>query len=333
VVATARRTTLSVTRRQDHWCGQFIAMASPCQFLSKASRSTAQMQLEAVAAEAWRIEAKYSRYVGGNVVDRINSAGGALVEVDEETADLLDFAATVHKLSDGRFDITSGVLREVWSFDGSDRIPRPEQVSRVLQRVGWCKAVWKRPMLTLAPGMQIDFGGIGKEYAVDRAAALAGARSGAPCLVNFGGDIAAVGAAPDDAPWRAGIEGPGSGILLRSNASIPGRVGSGILLRSNASIPGRVDADAAEPFKRIQLKRGGLATSGDARRFVLKDGVRYGHLLNPVTGWPVVDAPRSITVAADTCTQAGTLSSTAMLMGADAERFLEQQSVRYWCIR
>ena len=317
MVATARRTTLSVTRRQDHWCGQFIAMASPCQFLSKASRSTAQMQLEAVAAEAWRIEAKYSRYVGGNVVDRINSAGGALVEVDEETADLLDFAATVHKLSDGRFDITSGVLREVWSFDGSDRIPRPEQVSRVLQRVGWCKAVWKRPMLTLAPGMQIDFGGIGKEYAVDRAAALAGARSGAPCLVNFGGDIAAVGAAPDDAPWRAGIEGPGSGILLRSNASIPGRVSAG----------------AAEPFKRIRLKRGGLATSGDARRFLLKDGVRYSHLLNPLTGWPVVDAPRSVTVAADTCTQAGMLSTFAMLMGADAERFLQQQSVRFWCIR
>jgi len=317
VPAAARQTTLSVRRQQDHWYGEFIAMASPCQFLSKASRSTAQMQLEAAAAEAWRIEGKYSRYLGGNIVDRINSADGALVELDEETANLLDFAATLHKLSDGRFDITSGALREVWSFDGSDRVPRAEQVSRVLQRVGWHKAVWRRPMLTLAAGMQIDFGGIGKEYAVDRAAALAAAQSEAPCLINFGGDIAAVGAVPGDAPWRVGIESLGSGILLRSNASIPGRVSAG----------------AAEPFKRIQLQRGGLATSGDARRFLLKDGVRYSHLLNPLTGWPVVDAPRSVTVAADTCTQAGMLSTFAMLMGADAERFLQQQTVRFWCIR
>jgi thiamine biosynthesis lipoprotein len=214
------------------------------------------MQLEAVAAEAWRIESKYSRYLGGNIVDRINSANGALVEVDEETANLLDFAATLHKLSDGRFDITSGVLREVWRFDGSDRVPRGEQVSLLLQRVGWHKAVWRRPMLTLAPGMQIDFGGIGKEYAVDRADALAAAQSEAPCLINFGGDIAAVGAVSGDAPWRVGIES--------------------------------LSAGAGEPFKRIQLQRGGLATSGDARRFLLKNGIHYSHLLNPLTGWPVM---------------------------------------------
>jgi thiamine biosynthesis lipoprotein len=276
-------------------------MASPCQVLSKADRATAQMQLELAATEAWRVEAKYSRYLDGNIVHRINSADGAAVETDEETANLIDFAATLYELSDRRFDITSGVLREVWRFDGSDRVPRRAEVSRVLQRVGWHQAVWRRPVLTLAPGMQIDFGGIGKEYAVDRAAALVAAQSGAPCLINFGGDIAAVGAAADDEPWRVGIES--------------------------------LSAGAATPFKRIELHRGGLATSGDARRFLLKDGVRYGHVLNPLTGWPVVNAPRSVTVAADTCTQAGMLSTFAMLMGESAEIFLQQQSVRFWCIR
>lgn len=256
------------------------------------------MQLEAAAAEAWRVEAKFSRYLSGNIVDRINSANGAPIEVDDETANLLDFAATLHQLSDGLFDITSGVLREVWTFDGSDCVPRKEQIDRVLQRVGWHKVVWERPMLTLEPGMQVDFGGIGKEYAVDRAAA---AQSEAPCLINFGGDIAAVGAVSDDMPWRVGIESLGPG--------------------------------AAEPFKRIQFQRGGLATSGDARRFLRKDGVRYSHLLNPRTGWPVVNAPRSVTVAADTCTEAGMLSTFAMLRGAEAEGFLQQQSVRFWCIR
>ncbi|MEX2124999.1 MAG: FAD:protein FMN transferase [Woeseia sp.] len=275
-------------------------MASPCQILSKSDRATARKQLEQAAAEAGRVEAKYSRYRRGNIVDRINSANGSPVLLDEETANLIDFAATLHRLSDGRFDITSGVLREVWIFDGSDRVPEEGQVRAVLERVGWPKAVWESPVLTLAPGMQIDFGGIGKEYAVDRAAALAASLSDAPCLVNFGGDIAAVGAV-SGGPWRVGIEALGAG--------------------------------SGEAFKRIRLQQGGLATSGDARRFLLKNGVRYSHLLNPQTGWPVVDAPRSVTVAAHTCTQAGMLSTLAMLMGADAEEFLERQGVRSWCIR
>jgi thiamine biosynthesis lipoprotein len=142
---------------------------------------------------------------------------------------------------------------------------------------------------------------MGKEYAVDRAASLAASRSEASCLINFGGDLAAVGGAADDLPWRVGIES--------------------------------VEAGVSEPSRRIQFRRGGLATSGDARRFLLKDGVRYSHILDPLTGWPVANAPRSVTVAADTCTQAGMLCTFAMLMGADAERFLEEQSVQFWCMR
>jgi thiamine biosynthesis lipoprotein len=276
-------------------------MGSPCLVLSRADRASAQRQLEIAAAEAWRIEAKFSRYRAGNIVHRINSADGAAVETDEETANLIDFSAALYEMSEHRFDITSGVLREVWRFDGSNRVPRQDQVRRVLERVGWRRVVWKRPLLILQPGMEIDLGGIGKEYAVDRAGALVAAECGAPCLINFGGDIVAVGTNPDDTAWRVGIESPGGT--------------SGV------------------PCKRIELQRGGLATSGDARRFLLKNGVRYGHLLNPLTGWPVVDAPRSVTVAADTCTQAGTLSTLSMLMGRDAELFLERQSQRFWCIR
>ncbi len=258
------------------------------------------MQVGAVAAEAWRIESSFSRYDSDNIVHRINTAGGAAIDVDTETANLIDFAAALHSLSDGRFDITSGVLREVWTFDGSDRVPSEHQVKIVLARVGWHKVLWKRPTLTLLPGMQIDFGGIGKEYAVDRAAAIAASFSAAPCLINFGGDMAAVSADPESMPWRVGIE---------------------------SLTPG-----AGQPFKRIDLQRGGLATSGDARRFLLKNDTRYSHLLNPLTGWPVVNAPRSVTVAADTCTEAGMLATLAMLMGSGAEPFLQQQAIRSWCI-
>lgn len=301
MVGLAESVTLTVGRERDYWHGRFRAMASPCEMLSRAEGLIAQRQLEAVAGEAWRIERKYSRYLAGNTVDRINSAAGDTIEVDEETADLLDFAATLYELSDGLFDVTSGALREVWCFDGSDRVPGEASVAKVLERVGWHRVSWRRPRLRMAPGMQIDFGGVAKEYAVDRAAALATELDGAPCLVNFGGDLSAPGDAAEPAPWLVGIES--------------------------------FSPAAAVPFRRIRLARGGLATSGDARRYLLKDGERLSHILDPRTGWPVESAPRSVTVAADTCTAAGMLSTLAMLKGAAAERFLQGEKVRYWCIR
>ena len=80
----------------------------------------------------------------------------------------------------------------------------------------------------------------------------------------------------------------------------------------------------------LELERGALATSGDSRRFLMKDGVRYGHILDPRTGWPVPDSPRSVTVALSSCTEAGLLSTLALLHGARAKEFLEEQNVRYW---
>jgi thiamine biosynthesis lipoprotein len=80
----------------------------------------------------------------------------------------------------------------------------------------------------------------------------------------------------------------------------------------------------------LDLEYGALATSGDSHRFLLKDGVRFSHVLDPRTGWPVTDAPRSVTVAASSCTEAGLLSTLAMLKGAQAQRFLEESAVRYW---
>lgn len=83
----------------------------------------------------------------------------------------------------------------------------------------------------------------------------------------------------------------------------------------------------------LDIRAGTLATSGDSRRFVLKDSVRYGHILDPRSGWPAEGAPRSITVAADTCTQAGMLSTLAMLEDCNAEAFRDSEGVQYWCQR
>jgi len=275
-------------------------MGSPCELICEVrSRTDAEALTRIVAAEAWRIEDKFSRYLEDNVVHRINTAAGTAVEVDEETAGLIDFAQTLYELSDRRFDITSGVLRAVWKFDGSGNLPGAADVAAVLEYVGWHRVAWERPVLTMPAGMEIDLGGIGKEYATDRAAGILRQAGAPPCLVNFGGDLAVTCAPTTRDTWRVAIEGeqPDSGDTV------------------------------------INLKRGALATSGDARRFLMKNGVRYSHILDPTTGWPVPDAPRSVTIAADTCTQAGMISTMAMLAGARAERFLEGEAVKSWCRR
>jgi len=289
-------------REKDHWAGRFQAMASPCELLIDVSaRSKAQLVLDAVSECAWRIEDKFSRYRDDNVIHAINTAPNEPVDVDPETAKLLDFADQLFHLSEGSFDITSGVLRKAWSFDGSDQIPSKRQVATVMEHVGWHHVEWNSPTLRMRHDMQVDLGGIGKEYAVDLAAGLAQQLVDASCVVNFGGDLMATRPRTDGQPWRIGIE------------PVQGQPGT--------------------YSRQINLLQGGIATSGDARRFLFKDGKRYSHILDARTGWPVADAPHSITVAADTCTQAGMLATLAMLRGADAEEFIQQQDTVHWIQR
>ncbi len=291
-----------VTIRQTptHWLGEFTAMASPCQLLlDGGDRRMAEMLTTVVATEALRIEQKFSRYRDDNIVHRINNAAGALVKVDTETALLLDFATTCYQLSDGMFDITSGKLRQVWQFDGSNRIPDDRAVKSVLVDVGWTKAVWRTPQLRLKPGMEIDLGGIGKEYAVDRCHDLLRCKTEFPFLLNFGGDLRVSGVRQNGEPWHVGVENPD----MQQLASTA-----------------------------IRLYRGAVATSGDSRRYLINQGKRYSHILNPKTGWPVNNAPRSVTVAAPTATEAGMLATFASLKGEDAESFLEAQQAQYWIL-
>lgn len=277
-------------------------MASPCETLVDSDDGfLANHLLQLAAGEAWRIEQKFSRYRQDNIVHAINHSGGERIRVDDETADLLDFAEQCFELSDGLFDVTSGVLRQAWRFDGSDRLPSAAQVQALLPRVGWHRLRWRRPYLSLPARMEIDFGGIGKEYAVDRVLSLLCKETSVSVLVNLGGDLRASAPRKGTLPWIVGVSG-----VVGPGAPLP-------------------------PV--LEVRSGALATSGDAYRFLLKDGKRYGHILDPRTGWPVCNAPRSVTVAAQTCTEAGMLSTFALLQGSRAERFLKRQGVRYWCIR
>lgn len=275
-------------------------MGSPCEVLTgSSSESIARDLCELVAGEVWRIEAKFSRYLDGNIIHQINSADGTPVHLDAETVQLIEFTNTLHELSDGLFDITSGVLRQIWQFDGSDAVPSQEAIAKLLPKIGWERATWQDPSLQLQPGMEIDLGGIGKEYAVDRCVSLIRQSSSTPCLVNLGGDLAVTGPPANRSTWIVGVE----------------------------AFRGSDDEIV------LELQQGAIATSGDSRRFLAKDGIRYSHVLNPKTGWSVDGAAASITVVADTCVQAGMLSTLAMLCGRGAEEFLDKQAERSWCRR
>lgn len=287
-------------------CVRFSAMASPCEIWIDGGTPADWPKLARLACdEALRIEHKWSRYRTDNLVHRINTAEGAPIAVDAETARMIDFGELLYRSSDGRFDLTAGVLRRAWRFTGAPTLPDPGVVRDLLQYVGWWRVSWSAHRLQMQPGMEIDFGGIGKEYAVDHVLAMLSRQTDAALLVNFGGDLAANAPRRDGTPWRVGIE---TAHAERSGTPM-----------------------TATPL--IRLHRGGVATSGDARRHVLHDGVRYGHVLDARSGWPVPNAPHSVTVAGDTCVAAGSLATLALLSGAEAEHFLEGQATDFHVLR
>jgi len=282
----------------------FRAMGSPCELqIWGLSRDALRPHARACLDEILRLERKYSRYREDSLASRINRSAGDPrgIEVDDETAALLDFAQTAHRESGGRFDPTSGVLRRVWRFD-SGRLPDPEALKATRALVGWTKLRWERPRLILPKAaMELDFGGFVKEYAADRAAALCRSRGLASGMVDLGGDLAVVGPHPDGRPWSVGIRHPRQ--------------------------PDRAIA-------RIPLAAGGLATSGDYERFMIVDGVRYSHLLDPRTGESFRDGPACVSVVASCCLIAGVTSTIAMLHPEPQSRdFLEEIGLPHLLVR
>ena len=290
-------------------CIEFSAMASPCSVQMDGQDEHAMRQAaRAAVAEVQRIEKKYSRYLNGSVISRINAAAGVqFVAVDEETRGLLDFALSLWTLSDGLFDCTSGVLRHAWDFK-TGQLPAPKKLKTMLALVGWEKVARDADRVQLRqPGMELDFGGFGKEYAADRAAAVLLKHGFPHALVNLGGDLHALGARAlpelQGQPWQIDISHPRPTL-----------------------------APTGAPLAQLPLSRGGLATSGDYERYFIEDGVRYCHVLNPLTGWPVSHW-QSVSVLATNTTTSGALATIAMLKGEHALDWLITQDVHYLVVQ
>jgi thiamine biosynthesis lipoprotein len=278
----------------------FDAMGSRCEIrLAADDGDNAQRLMHQAVDEVRRIEHKYSRYRPDSIVSRINAeAGRKAVAVDHETVELFSYAAALFSASGGLFDITSGVLRKAWDFR-QPRVPSAAVLEPLLALVGWHQVECGVLEVYLRrAGMEIDFGGFGKEYAADRAATLlmqAGVRHG---YVNLGGDMRFIGPRMDSRPWSIGIQDP--------------REAEGVLATINVS-------------------EGALATSGDYERFFELDGQRYCHILDPRDGMPV-RYWRSVSVLAPLAVAAGSCSTIAMLKQRDGLDFLNASDMAYLAV-
>jgi len=281
----------------------FRAMAADHELkLWSDERARADRVARVAIADVLRIEAKFSRYRDDSVTSAINrAAGGAPVAIDGETAALLRYAERCHRLSGGRFDLTSGVLRRAWDFRRRPPlIPTDAEVAAARELIGWERVEWDDAHVRLPErGMELDFGGVGKEYAADRAATICADHGIAHGLVNLGGDVRIIGAQPDGSAWRVGIRHP----------------------RRDDAVIGTVE-----------VRAGAVATSGDYERYFEIGGRRYCHLLDARNGHPVSHW-QSATVVAPLAILAGTFATIAMLLEGQADAFLARQRLRYLLVR
>ena len=259
----------------------FQAMGVPCEIqIYDSSRINARQQIQELAREISRLDKKYSRYRRESFLNEINmSAGNKLgIRVDQETRSVFRHALSCFEASAGLFDVTAGTLYRLWDFRQA-RVPEQRDIDKALRNVGFHKLSWQGQRLHVPAGMEIDLGGIIKEYAADTAAKMARKMGIQHGLVNLGGDFAVIGPQPDGRPWTVGIANP---------------------------------TERRSMMARIDLSDGGLASSGDYERYFEFEGKRYSHILNPKTGWPS-SGLRAVSVAANLCTVAGSFATIAML--------------------
>ena len=265
----------------------FPALGTMCEVQYAAPGGDPQAAAFERAATGWvnAFEAKYSRFRPDSLISRINSAAGReWIEVDAEMEGLLKLCDTLHFMTQGVLDPTMLPLIRLWNYKTeTPRIPTADEIASARALVGW-KKVLRSPGKIKLPevGMALDFGGFGKEYAVDITAQIATDHGIRAALVDFGHDLRAVGVPPGRPAWHIGLEDPQK--------------------------PGT-------PAGSIAVSGKGVASSGDyLRRFVV-NGKRFGHILDPRTGSPVANGCVQATVIAGSCLQAWVLSTTAFVLG------------------
>jgi thiamine biosynthesis lipoprotein len=274
----------------DH---NFPMMGCPARFKFYADSPTKAANVyNLVLNELERLNQAYSNYSDTSYIAKINRTAGDKkgIVVDEETAGLLDYAQQCYEMSDGLFDITSGILHKIWDFEAViPRLPSQKEINQTLKMVGWEKVQWKRPHLVLPiEGMVLDFGGIVKEYAVDAIVKLCHEQGIYHGIIELGGDLAAMGPHFDGRPWNIGVTHPRA---------------------------------TDQSIMIVDFEHGAIASSGDSERYIKIDDKIYPHILNPKTGYPV-QGVSSVSVMNQHCLIAGSLTTIGFLKGTQGREWL-----------
>ena len=235
-----------------------------------------------------KFESRYSRFLDGSLVDIINkNAGIAPVETNEDDDNLFSVCNEMHFFTKGVFDPTSLPLLNIWNWKSKNPvIPNESLIESAKNLVNWNKVERKLGSFFLPhKGMKLDLGGIGKEYAVDQIVKIAVLKFGIKDLmIDLGQDVFALGAPSQKPAWHIGLD----------DAFNPGNCWAGVAINNSA-----------------------VASSGDYLRFFKLDGIRYSHIVDVRTGYPVRNDCRSVTVVSPSCVMAGILSTTAFILGVE----------------
>ncbi len=267
----------------------FHAMGTRCRVsLVEPNRKATNDFLQSLLEWVSDFEAKYSRFIDSSLISRINAAAGQHpVEIDEETNRILSLCAELHFFTQRVFDPTTLPLIRLWDWKKNPAgLPSADAIARARELVGW-NLVQRTANSVYLPktGMALDLGGIGKEYAVDIVLQMGGTHGISNLLVDFGQDLRVQGKPPGKPAWHIGLEDPNN----------PGSCWGSVAATDRA-----------------------VASSGDYLRHFVLNGKRYGHILDPRTGYPAETDCLAVSIVAPSCTMAGILSTSAFILGPKA---------------
>ncbi len=264
---------------------------------------TAEKRIDEVIAEVTRIEYLISDWKPETQISEVNrQAGIKPVKVDAEVFALTERAIALSRLTNGAFDISFAAMDRIWKFDGSmTAMPTPEAIRKSVEKVGYRKIVLDKKASTIfltQKGMKIGFGALGEGYATDRCRAMMLAKGVQAGIVNGSGDMSTWGKQPDGSDWQIGITNPFQHDTL---------------------------------FAVVPLTEGAVVTSGSYEKYVVFNGKRYAHIINPATGYPATGLC-SVTVFGPSAEQANGFSTSLMVMGKEAGLALINRYPAYRCI-
>jgi FAD:protein FMN transferase len=255
-------------------------------------------------AEIRRIEKLFTTFDESSQTNLINrNAGIAPVKVDREVFDLIQRSKKISTITQGAFDITYGSIdKRLWNFDKTmTSLPDAQTAKQLVQLINYRNVILDEDNCTVflaKEGMRIGFGGIGKGYAAEKAKSLLQQKGITNGIVNAAGDLTAWGYQPNGKPWTIGIADP------------------------NAS---------RHAFSFLDITNTSIATSGNYEKFIMIDGKKYSHTIDPKTGLPARGI-KSVTIISPNAEIADAMATPVMIMGIEVGLNMINQVKELACI-